>query len=136
MGASQTTIRDPNDRPSYGKTKVKFVKENQLNNDQESDYDDELDSSLHSKDDIESQGEDDDGNRGGKIPLSSLHGDGQKYFDDLEKEAVDAENRNLIMKDRPSNFKKVFGDDDSVAQLDKHSSVASMRPDDLDRLSA
>ena len=40
------------------------------------------------------------------------------------------------MKDRPSNFKKVFGDDDSVAQLDKHSSVASMRPDDVDRLSA
>jgi hypothetical protein len=33
----------------------------------------------------------------------------------LEKEAVDGENRNLIMKDRPSNFKKVFGDDDSVA---------------------
>ena len=80
--------------------------------------------------------EDDDGRVGGKIPISSLHGDGQKYFDDLEKEAVDNENRNLIQKDRPSNFKKVFGDDDSVAQLDKHSSVASMRPDDVDRLSA
>lgn len=113
MGASQTTIRDPSERPTYGKSKVKFIKENQLNNDQESDYDDELDSSLHSKDDIESQMEDDEAGRGGKIPISSLHGDGQKYFDDLGKDDNDNENRNLIQ--RPSNFKKVFGDDDSVA---------------------
>lgn len=94
MGASQTTIRDPADRPNYGKEKVKFVKENQLNNDQESDYDDELDSSLHSKDDIESNGDDDDPR--GHNPKSTLHGDGQKYFDDLEKDVVDADNRALI----------------------------------------
>ena len=32
--------------------------------------------------------------------------------------------------------KNVFGDDDSVAQLDKHSSVASMKPEEVqDRLS-
>ena len=81
--------------------------------------------------------EDEDGNRvGGKVGVSSLHGDGQKYFDDLEKEAVDNDRKGLLQKDRPSNFKKVFGDDDSVAQLDKHSSVASMRPDDIDRISA
>jgi len=35
-----------------------------------------LDSSLHSKDDIESNADDDDNIRGGKIPMSSLHGDG------------------------------------------------------------
>ena len=115
MGASQTTIRDPSDRPNYSKAKTKFIKENQLNNDQESDYDDELDSSIHSKDDIESKGDEGESIKGGKIPISSLHGDGQKYFDDLEKEVIDAENRNLIQKDRPTNFKKVFGDDDSVA---------------------
>ena len=106
MGASQTTIRDPSERPTYGKTKVKFIKENQLNNDQESDYDDELDSSIHSKDDIESQMEDDEGHRG-KAPMSSLRGDGQKYFDDLDKGDLDDERRNFLQgqKNRPSNFK-------------------------------
>ena len=91
MGASQTTIRDPNDRPQIGKSKVKFVKENQLNNDQESDYDDELDSSIHSKDDIKSQ--ESDGDKMNKPVISSLHGDGQKYFDDLEGAGIDGENR-------------------------------------------
>ena len=47
-----------------------------MNNDQESDYDDELDSSIHSKDDIESKGDEGESIKGGKIPISSLHGDG------------------------------------------------------------
>jgi len=33
----------------------------------------------------------------------------------LEKDVVDAENKQLIERNRPTNFKKVFGDDDSVA---------------------
>ena len=59
-------------------------------------------------------------------------------FDDIEGDPEkEDETKNLIEKTPMQGpfDKKVFGDDDSVAQLDKQSSVASMKPGEVDRLS-
>ena len=60
-------------------------------------------------------------------------------FDDIEGDPEkEDETKNLIEKtplQGPFDKKMVLGDDDSVAQLDKQSSVASMKPGEVDRLS-
>ena len=128
MGKSQSTLGSQR-RLKFPDNvqRVEYVKN--FNNDGDSDYDDEDDSKIE-----------DDASASELAPLSkdaiqkpSLHSkEGAKMFDDLKDEDEDESGRLLDVKQKKEGrMNKVFDDDNSVVQIDKQSSVASVKPSEL-----
>lgn len=127
MGSYSKRLYGAADKPGH----VEFKKN--VNKLGDSDYDDEDDSMAEP---IEGTVSQEDGSVGASarptIPkVGNLKDDASKMFDDLQRSPRDAgeERSSLIQRDK-IDTKKVFDMDDSVAQIDKLSSVASAKPFD------